>query len=116
MTFPELQNEDAAAEVVAPEAAAEAVVSEATTEAAAAEPVTLLPQAPASSKLVVKPKKVAAGVTVVVPDEGVARARPDGETRTETDAGPVQMAVVTDRAREEEEIVFPGLTMLRIRY
>lgn len=98
---------EAQLQVVEGEVAAD-VVTPAPEVAPAPEP------APASAQLKVKTKKLT--VERKEDDQGAAQVRQDGETRTETDTAPVQMAVVTQVPREIEELEFPSMKIERIRY
>lgn len=71
------------------------------------------PAAPEKPALTVKKRSVKGNAVVV---EGEATERTDGETRTQTDAGPVQLAAVRQEPREVEELEFPGLKIIRERY
>lgn len=76
-----------------------------------------LPSAPQHPAAQVKVTRKKLAVPLAEVDEGQAAQRADGATRTETEAGPVQMAVVTNAPREIEELEFPaGLKITRVRY
>lgn len=92
------------------------VAAEAAAEEAPVEEVPVEAEAP---KLRVRSRKVAEGVVLAeqpaeVPD---VTTRSDGETRTTTEPGPVQLANVRAEPREVDEINLPsGLSITRERY
>lgn len=69
--------------------------------------------APAAAQLKVSTKKLSAKKR---DEDDAPPVRHDGETRTETDPGPVQMAAITNEPREIEELEFPALKITRVRF
>lgn len=66
-------------------------------------------------KLQVKRVKSAAPVVAVAKEDRDAEVAPEG-TRMETDAGPVQGTNIQGAPREVEELLFPGITIIRQRF
>lgn len=71
---------------------------------------------PVSKPVMTVSRKKAPEGAVVEASEPDRSERTDGETRTVTDAGPVQMATPQSDPREVEELSFGGIVIVRNRY